>query len=150
MNFFEYGMQNSRGFRALKVWMALQQVGREGYVDLMRQDIALADRLYRAAEAHPELQAMTRNLSIATLRYLPPGFEGSDPSQDEYLNTLNQDLLNTLQVGGDAFLSNAVEEGRYALRACIVNFRTTDQDIDRTVELIVREGRKAHARLSNG
>ena len=64
-----------------------------------------------------------------------------------YLNKLNEQLLNTLQQGGEVFLSNAVIKGSYCLRACIVNFRTSKKDIYDTIELIVKEGRKVHAVL---
>ena len=70
-NYFEYGPQNSRGFRALKVWLALRQVGREGYERMIADDCALARRLYELAEADPELEAWTHELSITTFRYVP-------------------------------------------------------------------------------
>jgi aromatic-L-amino-acid decarboxylase len=57
---------------------------------------------------------------------------------------LNETLLNTLQRGGKAFLSNALVHDKYCLRACIVNFRTTEKDIEEIVEVIVEEGRKIH------
>ncbi|MFN3969476.1 pyridoxal phosphate-dependent decarboxylase family protein [Flavobacterium sp.] len=138
-NFYEFGFQNSRGFRALKVWMALQQVGKKGYVEMIAQDIALSELLFALAKAHPELEAVTQNLSITTLRYVPQ----SEASED-YLNQLNQTLLNQLQEGGEVFLSNAVVADKYCLRACIVNFRTSEKDIQEVVEIIVREGRKVH------
>lgn len=59
MNFYEYGFQNSRGFRALKVWMALQQVGRNGYIKMINEDIDLSQLLFEKAQQHPELEAVT-------------------------------------------------------------------------------------------
>ena len=53
-------------------------------------------------------------------------------------------MLEAIEKGGEAFLSNAVLDGRFVLRACIVNFRTSEKDIDALVELIVREGRRLH------
>ncbi len=67
-NFYEYGLQNSRGFRALKVWMSLLQADRKGYEQMISEDIALARYLNELAAKHPELEAMTSNLSI---NYLP-------------------------------------------------------------------------------
>ena len=61
-----------------------------------------------------------------------------------YLNTLNEKLLNELQQGGEVFLSNAVVAGKYCLRCCIVNFRTSRKDILEIVDIIVREGKKIH------
>jgi hypothetical protein len=56
-------------------------------------------------------------------------------------------LLNELQQGGEVFLSHAVVNGKYCLRACIVNFRTSEKDIEDIIEIIVREGGKMHKKL---
>lgn len=146
VNFYEYGFQNSRGFRALKVWMALQQIGRSGYIELIGKDITLAQLLYEEAQKHPDLEAVTQSLSITTLRFVPSGHA---PGQltEEYLNQLNERLLNELQRGGEVFLSNAVVEGKYCLRACLVNFRTTAEDIAETVRIISERGRRVHELL---
>jgi aromatic-L-amino-acid/L-tryptophan decarboxylase len=137
-NYFDLGPQNSRGFRALKVWLALQQVGREGYAQMISDDMRLSRAMFESVRKHPELEALTQGLSIATFRYVP---EGSDRGA-EYLNELNQELLTRLQQGGEAYLSNAVIDGKYALRACIVNFRTTVKDVESVAELVVRMGRE--------
>lgn len=141
INYYEYGLQNSRGFRALKVWCILQQVGRKGYEELISHDIRMAKLLYALADDNPELEAITQNLSITTLRYRPSDHIYSE----ERLNELNEKLLNILQEGGELFLSNAVLDGKYCLRACIVNFRTAEKDIEETIQIIVREGKKIHA-----
>jgi glutamate/tyrosine decarboxylase-like PLP-dependent enzyme len=143
LNYYEYGFQNSRGFRALKVWMALQQAGKNGYIKMINEDIELSKLLFESAQKHPELEALTQSLSIATFRYVP-----LNHGQDEnYLNTLNEKLLNELEQGGEVFLSNAVIAGKYCLRACIVNYRTSEKDILETIDIIVLEGRKVHEAL---
>ncbi|MBC7749388.1 MAG: aspartate aminotransferase family protein, partial [Methylotenera sp.] len=106
-NYYEYGFQNSRGFRALKVWMALQQVGKNGYIKMINEDIELAQLLFEEAQKHPELQAITQNLSITTFRYVPLNYVQDEKIDETYLNTLNEKLLNELQRGGEVFLSNA-------------------------------------------
>jgi aromatic-L-amino-acid decarboxylase len=146
-NFYEYGFQNSRGFRALKVWASLQQVGRSGYIKMISEDIALSQLLFDLAGKHPELEAVTQNLSIATLRYIPKDLTKQD-QQEEYLNKLNEALLNQLQKKGEAFVSNAVVKGKYCLRGCIVNFRTSAKDIEEIIDIIVKEGRLMHAALT--
>jgi len=146
-NYFEYGLQNSRGFRALKVWLALQQIGRSGYMKMISDDIELSKLLFELAEKHSELEAITQNLSITTLRYIPIVEEGNNETKQAYLNTLNEALLDALQEGGEVFLSNAIINQKYCLRACIVNFRTSKKDIEEIVEIIVREGRNTHKRL---
>ena len=143
-NFYEYGLQNSRGFRALKVWLTLQQVGRNGYKKLITEDIKLSEMLYRMADNHPELEAITQNLSITTLRFIPL----ENRPDEAYLNKLNETLLNQVQTGGEVFLSNAIVLEKYCLRACFVNFRTTEKDVEEIVDILVKEGRKVHANLS--
>lgn len=149
LNYFEYGLQNSRGFRALKVWLALQQIGREGYVKLIKEDIELSQYFFKLAEGQTELEAVTHNLSITTLRYIPKELNLKGEKRELYLNQLNEELVNTLQSGGEMFLSNAIIEGSYCLRACIVNFRTTKLDIEECIEIIIKEGRKIQKSFQN-
>jgi glutamate/tyrosine decarboxylase-like PLP-dependent enzyme len=147
LNYYEYGFQNSRGFRALKVWMSLQQFGKSGYIKMINEDIELSKLLFEEAKKHPELEAVTQNLSITTLRYVPLGLGKDEQNNVTYLNTLNELLLDELQKGGEVFLSNAVVFEKYCLRFCIVNFRTLRKDIEEIVEIIVREGRLMHSKL---
>ena len=147
LNYYEYGLQNSRGFRALKVWMALQQVGKKGYIQMISEDIELSKLLFELAERHPELEAVTQNLSIATLRYSPISYTPNHKMDETYLNNLNEKLLNELQLGGEVFLSDAIVHEKYCLRGCIVNFRTSRKDIEEIVEIIVRKGREMHGKL---
>lgn len=144
-NYLEYGPQNSRGFRALKVWMGMKQAGRSGITRMIGDDIALADRLYAVLTTHTEFETCTKSLSIVTFRYVPPGYGNDAATAGEYLNTLNSELLGKLQAGGEVFVSNAVVDGKTLLRACIVNFRTTRADIDALPEIIARYGRSVHA-----
>jgi len=140
-NFYEYGLQNSRGFRALKVWTTLQQVGRNGYVRMISDDIALSRLFFKLAKEHPELEPITQNLSITTLRYVPVDLTLELANKEKYLNALNETLLNKLQQGGEVFLSNAIVDEKYCLRGCIVNFRTSAKDVEEIVEIIVKHGR---------
>jgi aromatic-L-amino-acid decarboxylase len=114
INYFDCGPQNSRGFRALKVWLALRQVGRAGYVQMIRDDIRLSERLFALLDVHPAFDALTQSLSITTFQYVP---EDLRPAQEadgavEYLNRLNEALLDRIQRSGEAFVSNAVVHGR--------------------------------------
>lgn len=142
INYFDLGPQNSRGFRALKVWLALQQVGRKGYEQMLSDDIALAQELYNLLAKKSELEAFTQSLSIATFRYVPPDLKADPDDIETYLNTLNTELLTRLQNGGEAYISNAVLHGKFLLRACIVNFRTSLADVQALPELVIKLGRE--------
>jgi glutamate/tyrosine decarboxylase-like PLP-dependent enzyme len=148
-NFHEFGLQNSRGFRALKVWLGLRQAGRDGYVRMIRDDIALTESMYRAVQAHPELEAFTLGLSIATFRYVPADLTLTGTEREQYLNELNSALVTRLQADGELFVSNAVINGAYLLRACIVNFRTGLADVEAVPEIVVRTGRALMEQLAN-
>ena len=149
-NFVEYGIQNSRGFRALKVWLGLRHAGAAGARAMIAEDIALSRRLADAVTRTPELELLTQELSITTFRYVPERLRDRAGTEEgeRLLNALNQDLLQTLQRNGEVFLSNAVIRGKYALRACIVNFHTSASDVDVIPEIILREGRAVAERLA--
>ena len=151
-NFVDYGPQNSRGFRALKVWLALAHAGRAGYAASIGDDIALAARLYDRVAEHPELEPCTRALSITTFRFVPANLRSrtGDPAIETYLNGLNAAILDRIQRDGDAFVSNAVLRGRYVLRACIVNFNTQPADIDALPAIVARLGAALDAELRPG
>ena len=140
-NYYELGPQNSRGFRALKVWLGLRHVGRAGYARMIGDDIRLGRELFELLSAHAELEAVTQGLSITTFRYVPPGVERHDTANTEMLNAINTTVLDRLQRSGRAMVSNAVVDGRFLLRACIVNFRTSRGDLEALRDLTVEIGR---------
>lgn len=147
LNYYEIGPQNSRGFRALKVWMALRQAGREGYIRMIAADIRLAQILNQLVEEAKDLEAYTCSLSITTFRYVPSDLNLQNNEREAYLNRLNSELLTALQDGGEAYLSNALLGDKYLLRSCIVNFRTSLGDIEALPEIITRIGREVDMRL---
>jgi glutamate/tyrosine decarboxylase-like PLP-dependent enzyme len=137
--FSEFGVEQTRPFRALKVWAAIRLHGRDGYARSITRDTLLADRLAALADAHPELQLIAHNLSIVCLRCTPPG------TPDHALNDLNRRVLRDVQLGGEAFVSSTELDGRFVLRACFINPRTTAADVDRVLEAVVVAGRRAAA-----
>ena len=148
-NFYEHGPQNSRGFRALKVWMGIRQVGRDGYVRMIADDIALARELCDLASAAAELEVLTQSLSITTFRYVPKMLRqrANDPAILGRLNDLNAAILEKLQTDGNVYPSNAVVGGRFAIRACIVNFRTQRTDLQALVDATIAAGRELSPRF---
>ena len=109
---------------------------------MIGDDIKLAAALFEIANNHPELEAVTHSLSITTFRFVPAGV-----TDEAYLNKLNEELLNRLQKGGEVFVSNAVVDDKYLLRACIVNFRTRRSDIEALAEIAVRHGREIDSEM---
>jgi glutamate/tyrosine decarboxylase-like PLP-dependent enzyme len=148
-NYVDYGPQNSRGFRALKVWLALRQVGAAGYRSMIADDIRLSRAMAEAVKRSEDLELVTESLSITTFRYVPRDLRSmiGDDAVERHLDALNRQLLDRLQREGDVFVSNAVVGGRYVLRACIVNFHTTRADVDAVPGLVTRAGREVDAAL---
>jgi len=141
IHFHELGPQNSRCFRALKVWLALRRAGRARYAGLIQGNLDLAAEMERAIRAEPELEAVTRSLSITTFRFVPAGLVPGSEASERYLNDLNAALVHRVQRSGEAFISNAVVDGRFCLRACITNFRSTPADVRALPEIVIRLGR---------
>jgi glutamate/tyrosine decarboxylase-like PLP-dependent enzyme len=135
--FSEYGFQQTRGFRALKVWMALKHYGTIGYTQMLEDHIELARYLHSRVMASPDLEAMAPvGLSVVCFRYAPAILRGARAR----LDTINKALLERLQLGGQVFLSSTVLRGSFVLRACILNYQTQRADMDFLVDLVLREG----------
>jgi aromatic-L-amino-acid/L-tryptophan decarboxylase len=140
VDFGVLGPQFSRGFQALKVWVSLLAHGRRAYAARISHDAELARYLGARVQDHPDLElAAPVGLSICCFRFvpadLPPG-----PEAAEYVSRLNNRLMTAIQHDGRAFCSNALLEGRWALRACIVNYRTESQDVDALLAAAVELG----------
>ena len=149
VNYFDYGPQNSRGFRALKVWLALRQVGRAAYLKMIGDDMLLARHLHQLLAQHSEFEATSQHLSITTFRYVPSDLRPQLGTEkvENYLSQLNQKLLTAVEKSGEAFLSNALIGGRFVLRACIVNFHTSLGDVEAMPPLLSRLGKEADTAL---
>ncbi|HLB08149.1 MAG TPA: pyridoxal-dependent decarboxylase [Gemmatimonadaceae bacterium] len=143
---YALGPQFSRGFHALKIWVSLLAHGWNAYERRIAHDVALARYLYERAADHPDLEVAgpAPELSITCFRYVPHELRG-DPSAEAYLNNLNDRLMAELQLDGRVFPSNAILDGRFVLRACIVNFRTEAADIDALIARTVELGESMHA-----
>jgi aromatic-L-amino-acid decarboxylase len=140
------GPMFSRGFAALKIWISLLAHGRLAYARRIEHDVELARYLHARADERPEFEVMAQGLSIACFRYVPgdlPQWEG----RAAYLDALNERLMHELQLDGRVFPSNAVLPSGYALRACIVNFRTEAVDCDALLDRAAALGEALDRRL---
>ena len=111
----EYGLEQTRPFRSLKVWMQLRHLGRDGYRRLIAADLATAAELRRAITSSADFELLASGLSVVCFRHRPGGM---DPAR---LDGHNQAVLKAVQLGGRAFLAGTTVDGVFALRACIVN-----------------------------
>jgi aromatic-L-amino-acid/L-tryptophan decarboxylase len=126
----DYGLQNSRGFRALKIWMALKEHGIEKFGRLIDQNIAQGHYLSALIEAEALLELVApTNINIVCYRYRPDGMDA------EKLKAINTEIMLRLQEEGTAVISDTTVHGEYCLRVAINNHRTRRDDL----ELLVRE-----------
>ena len=131
----EYGLQTSRGFRALKVWMALKEHGIEKFGRLIDQNIEQGHYLTALIEAEPLLELVApTNINIVCYRYRPDGVGLGE------LKTLNTEIMLRLQEEGIAVLSDTTVKGEHCLRVAINNHRTQRNDLDLLVRETIRIG----------
>ncbi len=146
--FWDYGPELSRRFRALKIWFTLRYYGVNRIAAAISEDNALAAYLAQLIEASDDFELLAPvELSICCFRYLPLALRSGElPQADEEreteLNELNARIMHAVQRGGDAYISNATIGSKFALRACVTNFRTTRADIERTLDIIREAARE--------
>ena len=126
--------------------MTLRYYGARRIAEAIAEDLAMAKYLAERVEADPKFELLTPvQLSICCFRYVPPLLRArlAAPNNDaecddlnSQLNRLNERIMHRVQRGGRAYLSNAMLRGKFALRACIINFRTTRADIDLTLDVV--------------
>jgi aromatic-L-amino-acid/L-tryptophan decarboxylase len=136
--FSEYGFQQTRGFRALKLFMTLAHAGREGLASVVTRHNHLARRLAARLAAAPDFEVLAAPvLSVVCFRHLPEGPRGEDARLDGH----NKALMERVQAGGEAFVSGTVLRGRFALRACVLHYGTTEADVDALPDIVRRAAR---------
>ena len=131
------------------MWVSLLAHGRDAYARRISHDAALARYLGALVEEREDFELMTPvGLSITCFRYVPGGpARARSTGREEYLDRLNKRLMTELQLAGQAYCSNAVLEGRFCLRSCIVNYRTEAGDVEALIEIASALGEKLDAEL---
>jgi glutamate/tyrosine decarboxylase-like PLP-dependent enzyme len=133
--FADLGVQLSRGFRALKVWMSLKAHGADTWGRLVEQNVAQARYLRDRIAAEPRLELMAPvPLNIVCFRYAAPGLDGAA------LDAVNQEILLRVQERGIAVPSSTVLSGRFAIRVAITNHRSRREDFDLLVGAVLAAG----------
>ncbi len=131
----DFGLQTTRGFRALKIWMALKEHGVEKFGRLIDQNIAQGHYLTALVEAEPLLELVApTNINIVCYRYRPDGIDGDS------LKALNTEIMLRLQEEGTAAISDTTVHGQHCLRVAINNHRTRHEDLDLLIRETIRLG----------
>jgi aromatic-L-amino-acid decarboxylase len=133
--FAELGVQLTRGFRALKVWMSLKTHGADAWGRLVQQNVSQARHLRDRIVSEPRLELLAPvPLNVVCFRYTAPGLD------DSALSTVNQEILIRVQERGIAVPSSTVLGGRFALRVAITNHRSRRGDFDLLVDAVLAAG----------
>ena len=144
VNFSNHGIQLSRYFRALKLWMSLQTFGLAGFQAALNRGFELAETAEESIRKLTHWEIITpAQMAIVTFRYAPASL-----SPDE-LNTLNRDLVDAISQDGFAFVSSTTLREQIVLRMCTINPRTTDSDIKETIELLDKHAQYRACSLNN-
>ncbi|WP_396206864.1 pyridoxal phosphate-dependent decarboxylase family protein [Gemmatimonas sp.] len=141
MYFNERGLDLTRGFKALKVWMQLHADGVSHFGRVITQNVLQVRQLVARIDAEPDLERLApAPLNIVCFRYRPAAIK----TDEEALNTLNRELLARLQESGVALPSSTMLGSRFAIRVAHVNHRTRDEDIAILVDTVLDIGRHLH------
>jgi glutamate/tyrosine decarboxylase-like PLP-dependent enzyme len=125
---WDYGPELSRRFRALKVWMLLKGVGLDRLSQAIESNLACARHLESMVRASDDFEMVAPvELSIFCFRHVPQQLRSKSP---QAIDGFNERLLVALQRDGGSYLSNATLGGRFALRGCVLNYRTTLRDME--------------------
>jgi glutamate/tyrosine decarboxylase-like PLP-dependent enzyme len=129
--------ESSQRARALTVWATLRAYGRSGYRDMVERHLALAQRVARRVDEAPDLERLAEvPLNIVCFRFRPPELPEAE------LDELNRRLGQAVLEDGRVYVGTTVYEGRVAFRPAIVNWRTTEDDVDELVDVIRELGAK--------
>ncbi len=132
VNYMDYGIPLGRRFRALKLWFVLRYFGWDGIANRIRDHLQLAKKFAGWVDAHPEFERLAPvPLSTVCFRARPAVMD-----DESVLNDFNERLLQSINRTGEAFLSHARLNGRYALRLVISQLRTEDRHIDQVWKII--------------
>ena len=126
--YWDYGPELSRRFRALKVWMLLKGIGLDSLSDAIESNLGCARHLESIVKASDDFEMLAPvELSIFCFRHVPVHLRNRSP---EAIDDFNERLLVALQRDGSSYLSNATLGDRFALRGCVLNYRTTLRDME--------------------
>src|SRR5256886_11518547 len=141
--FWDYGPELSRRFRALKVWMLLKGVGLDSLGAAIESNLACARYLESMVRASDDFEMVAPvQLSIFCFRHVPVQLRNQSPKA---IDGFNERLLVAVQRDGSSYLSNAMLSGRFALRGCVLNYRTTLRDM----EILLNDLRRVAGSLPN-
>lgn len=138
INFYDYGVQLTRGFRALKLWLSLKTFGAAAFRQAIEHGFELAEyaeHLVRQSKCWEVISLAT--MGIVAFRFVPPY-----PASEDEINELNRRIVEAQIEDGFAFANSTALQGRVVQRLCTINHRTTKDDVRATIEKLEQLGRE--------
>jgi len=151
LNWYEYSMEGTRRFRALKLWMSWKHLGTSGFARLIEANNDLAEYLARRCAESEDFEALPPqpDLSVVCFRHLPDGRDVGD-AEAEALDRYQDRLQRAREVSGEGWVSTTRLRGRTYLRAGIVNYLSTEDDVDQVLDALRRLSKEAAAEAGLG
>lgn len=152
-NFMDYGIQLGRRFRALKFWMVIKYFGQDGLIERIREHIRLARLLGKWMDESPDFHPLGVPFSTVVFRYYPKELKDKVKSKqderimEEYLNKVNETLMNEVNESGKIYISHTMVQNRYVLRFGVGNIRTQESHIKMAWELLQETAKEIDSKL---
>ncbi|MBI3647323.1 MAG: hypothetical protein HY240_00940, partial [Actinobacteria bacterium] len=143
LHWYQYSLEGTRRFRALKLWLSWKHLGTEGFARLVEHNEDLAVRFAHACR-DAGFEVIEPDLSVVCFRAVPPGVDGA--SLDEH----QKKLQRALEVSGEGWVSTTTLRGRTWLRAGIVNYLSSKEDADRVVDVLRAASERVLEELDGG
>jgi len=137
VNFYDYGIQLSRGFRALKLWMSLKVFGLAAFRRAVARGFVLAEFAERLLKASPHWEVVTNaSIGVVTFRFIPKG------ASEQEIDGINQRIVDETFKEAFATVTSTKLRNRRVLRLCTINPRTTEDDLRQTISRLEDLGRR--------
>lgn len=136
INFYDYGVQLTRGFRALKLWLSLKTFGAAAFRQAIEHGFELAEFAESVIRQSPNWQIISpATMGIITFRFVPPG----NPSEEE-INRINRRIVEAQMTDGFTFANSTSLRGQVVQRLCTINYRSTKEDVRASIEKLEQLG----------
>ena len=146
LNWYQYSLEGTRRFRALKLWLSWKHLGTEGFGRLVEGNVDLAAHLGRRLRDEG-LEVVDPELSVVCFRHVPAKLAGTEPT---VVDAYQKGLQRALEVSGAGWVSTTTLRGRTFLRAGIVNYLSTAHDADRMVDVLLDASERVLEQLDLG
>jgi len=147
LHWYQYSLEGTRRFRALKLWMSWKHLGTEGFARLVEHNDDLAASFARRLEEAGDFEVIEPELSVVCFRHVPAALGDAPPDR---IDAYQHGLQRALEASGAGWISTTTLRGRTLLRAGIVNYLSTEEDVERVVRTLLEASEGVLEQLDGG